>query len=146
MLQHKMQSYNTRPSHTTTPERILAHQTPPYYPPRSSHTRTLDPVLLHHYAQSYYNTRTSHTTVPDMKSSFPKRDKRHSKKIGLQFQCQVHELFWKMELLVCAYVVIFHNTMSEFDIGIAKSISGLSLMMFWKRVQIYELVILQHKT
>ena len=73
-----------------------------------------------------------------MKSSFSKRNKRHSKKMDLQYPRKVHRMCFRGERFMCVDVHIYEelfskNMISKLSIGIATSTFGLTLDAFWKR-------------
>ena len=76
-----------------------------------------------------------------MKGSFPKREKRHfTPYMGMPCHYKVNRLcFWKSVFRICVYVHIseqffFLYMISEFDIGIVKSIFGLHSLRFGKEL------------
>ena len=80
-----------------------------------------------------------------MKSSFPKRDNRHSKKMSLQCQSQLHILCFGKELFIYRHTYLYDQLFSKRHLQTGylhyKFIFlGMALNALWKRaLHIYNL-------
>ena len=74
-----------------------------------------------------------------MKSSFPKRVKRHSRKWACNVNAKLIDYACEksfshrchMHIYVHIYQALFQNMVSNLGVGIANSIFGLALIAFW---------------